>query len=351
MTKVMLGILLLAGSAPLAWAAEPQGQDRAFLDKALTRRLGRGGASASLPRAQADSDAVKAVRPADDGGPPAGQPDAMDLARQQGSKEASGGPATCRKLEPGGQEVTLATRSEGLTGREVFDQTYMRDMILRPREAVALFPPRGQGRARTSELRQTRPSPILPTLEEHLKMAREVGSQAKGSGEGGGGGGGRGGAAGGFRSGGRLRGFSGAGGAGPGGGVGASSRGCRGLGGGRRGMPCRSRGGGGLRVVGSAGRGRLGRSWAVGGSRRSAGAAACREVGAPVPACGAQPARQLIERGRLREHLPGDALLRTKRSRSGGVVTGSRPSGGGGRERGLGGPGAGKGGCLAAGRP
>src|SRR4051794_40347301 len=92
----------------------------------------------------------------------------MDLARQQGSKEASAD-RDMPKLEPA-DEKTLHTL-EGLKGRK-FDQAYMRDMIRDHEKAVALFRREGKD----ERLRQTAQS-VLPTLEEHLKMARDVGSQ------------------------------------------------------------------------------------------------------------------------------------------------------------------------------
>ena len=51
----------------------------------------------------------------------------------------------------------------------------MRDMIRDHEKAVALFH-REAEEGKDERLRQTAQS-ILPTLEEHLKMAREVGSQ------------------------------------------------------------------------------------------------------------------------------------------------------------------------------
>ena len=170
MTKVMLGILLLAGSAPLAWAAEPQGQDRAFLDKALHDGLAEVELG-KLAARQADSDAVKQFGQRMMEDHQQANQTLMDLARQQGSKEASAD-RDMPKLEPA-DEKTLHTL-EGLKGRK-FDQTYMRDMIRDHEKAVALFR-REAKEGKDERLRQTAQS-ILPTLEEHLKMAREVGSQ------------------------------------------------------------------------------------------------------------------------------------------------------------------------------
>src|SRR3954451_1524061 len=133
MTKVMLGILLLAGSAPLAWAAEPQGQDRAFLDKALHDGLAEVELG-KLAARQADSDAVKQFGQRMMEDHQQANQTLMDLARQQGSKEASA-ERDMPKLEPV-DEKTLHTL-EGLKGRK-FDQTYMRDMIRDHEKAVAL---------------------------------------------------------------------------------------------------------------------------------------------------------------------------------------------------------------------
>src|SRR4051812_12318097 len=105
MTKVMLGILLLAGSAPLAWAAEPQGQDRAFLDKALHDGLAEVELG-KLAARQADSDAVKQFGQRMMEDHQQANQTLMDLARQQGSKEASAD-RDMPKLEPA-DETTLA---------------------------------------------------------------------------------------------------------------------------------------------------------------------------------------------------------------------------------------------------
>jgi putative membrane protein len=170
MTKVALAVLLLATSAPLAWAAEPQGQDRAFLDKAMHDGVAEVELGKVAAR-QAESDAVKRFgqRMVDDH--QKANQTLMDVARQQGSKEASAN-RDLPKLEPADEKKLHAL--EALKGRK-FDETYMRDMIRDHEKAVALFR-REAKEGKDEPLRKTAES-VLPTLEEHLKMAREVGGQ------------------------------------------------------------------------------------------------------------------------------------------------------------------------------
>ena len=95
----------------------------------------------------------------------------LDIARQQESKEAAAN-RDLPKLEPADEKKLHSL--EGLKGRK-FDQTYMRDMIRDHTKAVALFRREAKD-GKDERLRQAAGS-ILPTLEEHLKMARQIGGE------------------------------------------------------------------------------------------------------------------------------------------------------------------------------
>lgn len=170
MRKAALAIVLLAATAPAAWAAALGEQDRMFLDKAMHDgvaevELGK------LAARQGESDAVKRFgqRMVDDH--TKANQTLLDIARQQDSKEASAN-RDLPKLEPADEKKLHSL--ERLKGRK-FDQTYMRDMVRDHEKAVTLFRREAKD-GKDERLRQAAGS-VLPTLEEHLKMAKQVGGE------------------------------------------------------------------------------------------------------------------------------------------------------------------------------
>ena len=81
--------------------------------------------------------------------------------------------------KPGEKAEATKRELEGMTG-EKFDQGYIRAMIKDHDQAVALFQREAQ-EGQSEQLRKFAEA-TLPTLQEHLQMARSIGRQIGGKG-------------------------------------------------------------------------------------------------------------------------------------------------------------------------
>jgi len=184
MSKSVLAFILIASVAPLppmlaATAARPAfadeaelpGPDTQFLAKAIIGGRSEGGlsqlAASKASQAEVRQFAEHLVR----------DHTALNdklMAEAQQHKIRPGGTYGTPPLEPDEPARTAKQRLEGLSGSQ-FDKEYVRHMIQVHTQDIAQF----QEEAKNGKDTRTRDlaSAALPTLEDHLKQAREIGAR------------------------------------------------------------------------------------------------------------------------------------------------------------------------------
>ena len=170
MRNAALALFLLAAPLPLVMVANPAAaDDLAAQDKMfVTEASGSGLAEVELgqlAQQQAASSEVKQFgqQMVQDHGQ--ANQKLMALAKELGATPPE---------KPGEKAEATKRELEGMTG-EKFDQGYIRAMIKDHDQAVALFQREAQ-EGQSEQLRKFAEA-TLPTLQEHLQMARSIGRQ------------------------------------------------------------------------------------------------------------------------------------------------------------------------------